>query len=183
MTAPIDNILLHAQLAKVPMCGELEEAVAGLSRISPSAVMKCPSEYLSAVANVVDADIRQAIEESQQPDSVLRAKRALLMEYLRERKSRPEDCGEFLQDVTRLITNVQRLWLKLAAEVPRTRIFQIAPQFPELVLPMSFGMKFYFAHETIDPNLVTVLRSAAQSPEEAMRLRRTPSPHEHIHLQ
>ncbi|MDX1921566.1 MAG: hypothetical protein SFW65_00365 [Alphaproteobacteria bacterium] len=183
MPSPTADILTRALLAKAPMFGKLDKAIKELSRIDIQDVMECPAEYLGAVANLVDIDLREAIEEGQEPDTLLRAKRAFLMEYLRERKNRPESCGAFLNDMAMLITNVQRVWLRLAAEVPRTRIFQIAPQFPELILPMSFGMKFYFAQDIIDPNLVTVVRSAAQTPEEALRLRRTPLPHEHIKVQ
>lgn len=183
MPSPTADILMRALLAKVPLCDKLEDTVAGLSKIPPSSAMTCPPEYLGAVANVVDIDLRKAFKEGQEPDTILRAKRTFLMEYLRERKNRPESCGAFLNDMAMLITNVQRVWLRLAAEVPRTRIFQIAPRFPELILPMSFGMKFYFSQDIIDPNLVTVVRSAAQTPEEALRLRRTPLPHEHIKVQ
>ncbi len=120
------------------------------------------------------------------PDANAKTKRDLLMGYLREGRHVSNHCDvEFMTNITTLIVNVQHLWLALASEVPRKRLFELAREFPELVLPESFGMKHYFKREavTIHPHQLTFISAAVQSPYEAQRERFKPTSTIHKVLQ
>lgn len=186
MPTAIDNILLQAQLAKRISTQRFMELVAGLSTIAPSSMMQYPREYLSAVANIVASDTRDLVDPDAHPDANAKTKRGLLMDYLREGRNVTNFCDvEFMTNITTLIVNVQHVWLALAKEDPRKRLFELAREFPELVLPESFEMKHYFKPDAgrIHPDHITIICAAVQSPYEAQRERFKPSSTIHKILQ
>ena len=101
------KILTQAQLAKAPMFDELETAYQRLAAIPLEDALRCVPDYLAAVANIVDIDLREVLDHFLDADCTAREKRKLLMDYLRDCKELGPECGPFLRNLSRLMVNVQ----------------------------------------------------------------------------
>jgi hypothetical protein len=183
MASHISTILTRALLAKAPLYGKLETAYQQLSTILPGEALRCAPDYLAAVANIVDIDLREICDASDNAETVARKKRSMLMGYLHEAKTRPQSIGPFLKHASRLLVTTQLVWVELAKERPADRLFTLGNSFPELILPKEFRMRHYFRAGEVDPQLVTLLSYAAKVPETARGMRKQRgklgSPHSH----
>mgnify|MGYP003385733547 CR=1 FL=1 len=165
MASQIAQILKQAQLAKSPLFGKLDAVYKNLSIISPDDALHYAPDYLAAVANIVAIDLQNECTPFEVGEALAQEKRRLLMGYLREAKTRPESCGEFLQDVSRLLINVQRVWVALAQDRPVDRFFELGNAYPELILPKSFDMRRYFKANEVTPDAIKVIDFASRIPD------------------
>ncbi len=180
MAGHIAKIITQARLAKAHTLNKIEDAIRDLSTILPGEAMRCPHDYLAAVANIIDIDMRGELDLHDDIDTQTKQKRAYVTECLREAKTRPESCGEFLRHMSRLAINVQLVWIEMAKERPLHRLFTLARSYPELILPESFKMRAYFARNEVPMDIVTILRHASNLPEMEHRMpRRRTTSHQH----
>jgi len=183
MASEFSRVLTQALLAKGPKLRDTGRFYKDLSSITPVEAIAHASDYLAAVANIVDIDTQELISHLQDRDDIAREKRGVLMGYLKEARTRPESSGEFLQDASRLLVNVQRAWVVLAQERPLNRFFDLARTYPELILPEAFGIRYYFDKGDVASETITVMRYAAGIPDLASGVVRGPAVHEHKRIQ
>jgi hypothetical protein len=161
------KILAQAKCAKTESFDKPETAYKNLSGIELRDALCHVPDYLEAVAHIVAIEMEEIVGGLADIDAIVQEKRDMLMDYLRTAKTRRERNGEFLKNASRLIINVQKVWLALAQERPLHRLFIHTTDYPELVLPQAFGMRYYFNERPADPELVKIIRYAARIPDLA----------------
>lgn len=175
MAGHIAKILTQAKLAEAHTFNKIEDAIRDLSTILPGEAMRCPDDYLQAVANIIDIDMRGEMDLHDDVDTQTKQKRVYIVECLREAKTRPESCGPFLKNMSRLAINVQLVWIELAKERPLHRLFTLARSYPELIVPESFKMRAYFARNEVPLDVITILKHAQGVPVLEHRMPRSRS--------
>ena len=73
--------------------------------------------------------------------------------------------------------------MALAERRPLNWLFSLAHNYPELILPESFGMRHFFKTHEVAPETVTILRYASRIPDLMSGVHRLPDVGEHKTLQ
>ena len=167
MASDISRILTQALLAKAPLVRDVGKIYKSLSGIPMDDALRVVPDYFAAVANIVALDTNEVIGGVVDRDVMISETRKLLMGYLDEAKTRPESSGEFLGDASRLLVNVQRVWVALAQERPLNGFFELAQTYPQLVLPKAFAMRAYFKANEIDADTMKTIGYAVEMPKLA----------------